>query len=74
MEGNDSQQSAGAKKIFLIGGTGRTGVQVAELCLREGHSVTAAVRRPPQTEGVLSLTIPIQGTGSSKDVFSEGSE
>ena len=74
MEGIDSQQLADAKKIFLIGGTGRTGIQVAELCLREGHSVTAAVRRAPETDGVLSLTNPIQGTGSSKDVFSEGSE
>ena len=69
----DSQANSDVmqQKIFLIGGTGRTGVQVAEGALEAGHFVTAVVRRAPKAAGVLELTNPIQGDGSSKDLYSD---
>ena len=35
------------QKIFLIGGTGRTGLQFAKAALEKGYHITAAVRRDP---------------------------
>ena len=35
------------EKIFLIGGTGRTGLMFAKAVLANGHKVTAVVRRAP---------------------------
>lgn len=46
-------KSQTGKRIFLIGGTGRTGLLVAEGALAEGHSVTAIVRRAPKAAGTL---------------------
>lgn len=56
-----------AKKIFLIGGTGRTGWLFAEGCLDAGHSVTAVVRRDPPTPGTLQAN-PIAGSGTAGEV------
>lgn len=60
-----------SKKIFLIGGTGRTGLIFAEGMLAEGHSVTAVVRRPPAAPGTLAISGPIAGSGASGEVAAE---
>ena len=57
-------------KIFLIGGTGRTGLLVAQDALAEGHSVTAIVRREPKVKGTITVTAQIQGGGSSAELYS----
>jgi putative NADH-flavin reductase len=63
-------ESVDKKNVFLIGGTGRTGILVAEGALADGHQVTAFVRREPKEAGVLSVTAAIQGTGSSQELYS----
>jgi putative NADH-flavin reductase len=42
-----------SKRIFLIGGTGRTGLLVAEEAIAEGHTVTAIVKSEPKVPGTL---------------------
>ena len=56
------------QKIFLLGGTGRTGLNFAKLALDAGHSVTAAVRRDPKVPGTLATSGAVIGTGSSKEL------
>lgn len=59
-----------SKKIFLVGGTGRTGLLVAQGALADGHSVTAIVRREPKIPGTLAVTAQISGGGSSAEIYS----
>jgi putative NADH-flavin reductase len=58
----------GLDKIFLLGGTGRTGLLFAKAALDKGYSVTAAVRRAPKVEGTLASSGGVVGTGSSKEL------
>ena len=63
MEGPESKE-----KIFLIGGTGRTGLLFARAVLDEGHQVTAVVRKAPKIEGTLASSGNVVGTGSSLEL------
>lgn len=56
------------EKIFLIGGTGRTGLLFARAVLDEGHQVTAVVRKAPKIEGTLASSGNVVGTGSSLEL------
>jgi hypothetical protein len=66
--GAEVVKAANPQKIFLMGGTGRTGLNFARLALDAGHSVTAVVRREPKVPGTLATSGNVVGTGSSKEL------
>jgi len=44
-------------KLFVLGATGRTGMEIVNLALMRGHEVTAFVRSPQKLRPAASLTI-----------------
>ena len=67
-DANNAKAPAAVQKIFILGGTGRTGLMVTDLALKAGHKVTAVVRREPNVEGTLATAGTVIGTGSSAEL------
>jgi nucleoside-diphosphate-sugar epimerase len=60
------------KTVFLLGGTGRTGLNFAKAILDKGHSITACVRREPKVPGTLATSGGVIGTGSGAELGGAG--
>ena len=54
-------------KILILGGTGRTGIQLIEEGLRRGHQINALVRYPEKLKSESSNLQVIKGTPSNID-------
>jgi len=56
-------------KLFVLGATGRTGMEIVNLALMRGHQVTAFVRSPRELRPSASLTI-VRGDPRRPEVIS----
>lgn len=57
-------------RIFLLGGTGKTGMLFKDMALENGHQVTVFIRSPEKVMASENLTI-IKGDLSSVTQMSE---